>query len=64
MDNGQWESCPGKSCQSLISSIAVTLYLPGQDNTSNECTVGDVPNIFVGSTSDHGGPYDGIEMGC
>ncbi|KIM35591.1 hypothetical protein M413DRAFT_79247 [Hebeloma cylindrosporum] len=37
---------------------------PGQDNTSTECTVGDVPNIFEGSTSDHDGPYDGVEMGC
>ncbi|KAF8799891.1 lipase class 3 family protein [Phlegmacium glaucopus] len=37
---------------------------PGQDNPSTECTVGDVPNIFDGSTSDHGGPYDGVTMGC
>ncbi|KAI9458353.1 lipase class 3 family protein [Lactarius psammicola] len=37
---------------------------PGQDNTSTLCIVGDVPNIFDGSTSDHDGPYDGILMGC
>jgi len=37
---------------------------PGQDNTSNECTVGDVPNIFDGATGDHSGPYDGVKMGC
>ncbi|KAI0792242.1 lipase [Abortiporus biennis] len=37
---------------------------PGQDNTSAECTVGDVPNIFDGTESDHDGPYDGIAMGC
>jgi len=37
---------------------------PGQDNTSTECTTGDVPNIFEGDASDHGGPYDGVEMGC
>lgn len=36
----------------------------GQDNTSTECTVGDVPNVFDGSTADHGGPYDGVTMGC
>lgn len=36
----------------------------GQDNTSNECIVGDVSNIFDGSESDHDGPYDGVEMGC
>jgi len=37
---------------------------PGQDNTSTSCIVGDVPNIFDGNTSDHTGPYDGINMGC
>ncbi|KAF8623156.1 hypothetical protein AX17_007544 [Amanita inopinata Kibby_2008] len=37
---------------------------PGQDNPSTLCTVGDVPNIFEGSTGDHGGPYNGITMGC
>ncbi|KAF8971867.1 lipase class 3 family protein [Flammula alnicola] len=37
---------------------------PGQDNTSTECIVGDVQNIFEGDTSDHSGPYDGVEMGC
>lgn len=37
---------------------------PGQDNPSNECIVGDVPNIFESNTSDHKGPYDGISMGC
>jgi len=37
---------------------------PGQDNTSTQCTVGDVPNIFDGSTNDHDGPYNGVEMGC
>ncbi|KAI0636124.1 lipase [Trametes polyzona] len=37
---------------------------PGQDNTSDECTVGDVPNISEGDADDHSGPYDGVEMGC
>ncbi|KAI0759597.1 lipase [Trametes elegans] len=37
---------------------------PGQDNTSKECTVGDVPNIFEGDESDHDGPYDGVKIGC
>ncbi|KAF4612438.1 hypothetical protein D9613_004374 [Agrocybe pediades] len=37
---------------------------PGQDNTSTECSTGDVPNIFDGSTGDHDGPYDGVTMGC
>jgi len=37
---------------------------PGQDNSSTQCIVGDVPNIFEGDESDHDGPYDGVEMGC
>ncbi|KAF9466206.1 lipase class 3 family protein [Collybia nuda] len=37
---------------------------PGQDNTSGLCTTGDVGNIFEGSSGDHGGPYDGVTMGC
>ena len=49
---------------SNLWQLSDTPYLTGQDNTSTECTVGDVPNIFDGSTSDHDGPYDGVEMGC
>ncbi|KAK2462711.1 hypothetical protein APHAL10511_005229 [Amanita phalloides] len=37
---------------------------PGQDNTNKLCIVGDVPNIFEGKTANHGGPYNGITMGC
>ncbi|KAF9269341.1 lipase [Marasmius fiardii PR-910] len=37
---------------------------PGHDNTSTQCIVGDVPNIFEGTPSDHSGPYDGVKMGC
>ncbi|KIM90201.1 hypothetical protein PILCRDRAFT_175031 [Piloderma croceum F 1598] len=37
---------------------------PGQDNPSDLCSTGDVPNIFEGNTSDHDGPYNGITMGC
>lgn len=37
---------------------------PGQDNTSDLCSTGDVPNIFESDESDHDGPYDGVEMGC
>ena len=36
----------------------------GQDNPSNLCIVGDVPNIFEGDESNHVGPYNGITMGC
>ena len=38
--------------------------LIGQDNTRTECTVGDVSNIFDGELSNHGGPYNGVTMGC
>jgi len=37
---------------------------PGQDNDSDDCIVGDVPNIFESDESDHDGPYNGVEMGC
>ena len=37
---------------------------PGQDNTSDLCIVGAVPNIFESDVSDHNGPYDGVMMGC
>ncbi|KIJ28858.1 hypothetical protein M422DRAFT_269830 [Sphaerobolus stellatus SS14] len=36
----------------------------GEDNTSSLCTVGDVTNVFTGNTTDHNGPYNGIQMGC
>ncbi len=32
----------------------------GQDNPSEECIVGDVPNIFEGDQSVHRGPYNGV----
>ncbi|KAG1747919.1 Alpha/Beta hydrolase protein [Suillus paluster] len=37
---------------------------PGQDNPSTQCIVGDVPEIFDGTESNHDGPYNGVEMGC
>jgi predicted lipase len=36
----------------------------GQDNPSNQCSTGDVPNILEGNLNDHDGPYNGIIMGC
>lgn len=36
---------------------------PGQDNDSDLCSTGDVPNIFDGTESDHDGPYSGVMMG-
>jgi len=47
-----------------IQDSGAWLACPGQDNTDTLCTVGDVPNIFDGSTGDHSGPYDGVHMGC
>ncbi|KAJ7777400.1 Alpha/Beta hydrolase protein [Mycena metata] len=35
---------------------------PGEDNESDLCSTGDVPNIFEGDESDHDGPYDSVLM--
>jgi hypothetical protein len=47
-----------------ISSSNAWLSCPGQDSTDAGCTIDTVPNILVGSTGDHMGPYDGVTMGC
>ncbi|KAH9851867.1 lipase, partial [Lenzites betulinus] len=47
-----------------IQDSGAWLACPGQDNPSDQCIVGDVPNIFEGDESDHDGPYNGIVMGC
>ncbi|KAI0825738.1 lipase [Irpex lacteus] len=47
-----------------ITDSSVWESCPGQDNSSDLCIVGAVPNIFDGSISNHDGPYDGVEMGC
>ncbi|GLB41590.1 putative alpha beta-hydrolase [Lyophyllum shimeji] len=47
-----------------IQDSGAWVSCPGQDNPSTQCTVGDVPNIFVGNESDHDGPFDGVTMGC
>lgn len=65
MDDGSWVSCPGKQTQRFKHSLQVLkVDVVGQDNTSDECIVGDVPNIFESDLSDHDGPYDGVTMGC
>ncbi|PIL24821.1 hypothetical protein GSI_12707 [Ganoderma sinense ZZ0214-1] len=40
------------------------LACPGQDNTSSQCTVGDVKNLLDGNLSNHSGPYNGVTMKC
>ncbi|RDB18455.1 Lipase [Hypsizygus marmoreus] len=47
-----------------IQESGTWVSCPGQDNTSGQCIVGHVPNIFEGSIGDHDGPYDGVSMGC
>lgn len=37
---------------------------PGQDNTDDQCTVGEVGDLLEGDTDDHSGPYDGVTIGC
>ncbi|KAF8329761.1 lipase [Cantharellus anzutake] len=36
----------------------------GQDNTSDDCATGAVPNILEGDISDHKGPYGAILIEC
>jgi len=47
-----------------ISENNLWFACDGQDNTSTDCSTGDVPNIFEGNIADHSGPYNGITMGC
>jgi hypothetical protein len=47
-----------------ISEDSSWLNCPGHDNTSTDCIVGDVPNIFESVPGDHSGPYNGVTMGC
>lgn len=52
-----------------IQDSGAWLACPGQDNPSQLCIVGDVPNVLQGNIPanimDHLGPYDdGITMGC
>ncbi|KAF2427405.1 alpha/beta-hydrolase [Tothia fuscella] len=37
---------------------------PGQDNTDELCTIGDVPNIFAANINNHIGPYGDVRMSC
>ena len=62
-DSNVWEACPGGQDSAMRERI-LTSPFSGQDNTSDLCIVGDVPNIFESDESDHDGPYDGVEMGC
>ncbi|KAG1885084.1 alpha beta-hydrolase [Suillus subluteus] len=47
-----------------ILSNGDAVQCPGDDDaTDDQCTIKSVPNIFVGKTSDHLGPYQGVYMG-
>ncbi|KAF9528953.1 lipase [Crepidotus variabilis] len=37
---------------------------PGEDNGSPQCTLASVPFLTDGNLADHGGPYDGVTIGC
>ncbi|KAJ7355771.1 lipase [Mycena albidolilacea] len=47
-----------------IQASGEWLSCPGQENQSELCSVGDVPDILFGSIADHDGPYDGVEISC
>ena len=56
-----------RNCRSKDVSVLFDIVLlvdAGNDNTSKQCIVGDVPDILDGHKSDHDGPYDGVTMGC
>ncbi|TFK17672.1 lipase [Coprinopsis marcescibilis] len=40
------------------------LVCVGNDSKDPRCATGDVRNILDGSIEDHGGPYDGVNIGC
>ena len=75
MENNQWVSCPGKhsiphtkktrrgASKLLAIVLLIVLYITGQDNPSEMCSVGDVPDIILGDVIDHIGPFDGVVMG-
>ena len=48
----------------MLTQARGSLLIAGQDNGSDMCSYGDVPEIWDGDLSDHDGPYDGIVMGC
>ncbi|KAF9563618.1 lipase [Agrocybe pediades] len=47
-----------------ITSSNQWLSCPGTDSTDSGCTIATVPNIFQGNAGDHGGPFNGITIGC
>ncbi|KAF7370989.1 Lipase [Mycena sanguinolenta] len=47
-----------------IQDSGVWDVCPGEDNESNLCSTGDVPNILDSDLSNHAGPYDGVEIAC
>ncbi|KAJ7065267.1 Alpha/Beta hydrolase protein [Mycena amicta] len=47
-----------------IQDSGVWDLCPGEDNTSNLCSTGDVHTILNGKAGDHVGPYDGVRMVC
>ena len=71
-DSGEWAACPGAFALSSLRGAAPCCLRAdlhcfsraGQDNSSSQCIVGDVPEIWDGDESDHDGPYDGVTMGC
>ncbi|KAF8651854.1 hypothetical protein AX16_004628 [Volvariella volvacea WC 439] len=48
----------------ITESSGAWVQCGGQDNTASQCTIGEVPNIFVSDLGDHSGPFDGIMTRC
>ncbi|KAJ6474664.1 lipase [Mycena vitilis] len=47
-----------------IQASGEWMACPGQENPSQLCSAGDVPDIFVGSIANHDGPYDAVVVSC
>ncbi|CAK5278174.1 unnamed protein product [Mycena citricolor] len=59
-----WDTA-SRPARSTSTQDSGTWYAcPGVDNTSKLCTAGAVPTLLQGKTSDHAGPYNGVEIRC
>ncbi|KAJ7614638.1 lipase, partial [Mycena polygramma] len=47
-----------------IQASGEWMACPGQENPSEFCSAGDVPDIFAGSIANHDGPYDAVVVSC
>lgn len=57
--NLSWKNCPGEFLNILLELRELTVAsITGQDNTDDQCSIGDTPNLFVSDAGDHSGECD------